>query len=78
MENKYLNLVKEHISNKIGHEKDEITSGSYFQDDLNIGEIELMEIIQDIEEELDIDLTEESGEIETVAELVHLVEEKVE
>ena len=67
------------IIEKTGAEPDEVTEESYFEDDLNIAELELHEIIASLEEEYEIELDEdEKDSIESVMDLVELVVDKVE
>jgi len=74
----YFEAVKNTISKKVGIESSEIELDSYFEDDLNIGEMELLEILEDLEEKYQIDLTEEKYQIEVVSDLVDLISEKLE
>lgn len=76
---KFLQKVITTIIEKTGVEPGEITESSYFEDDLNISEIELMEIIGTLEEEYQIELEDEEKEnIESVMDLVELIVEKAE
>ncbi|HLD51181.1 hypothetical protein A3K34_01320 [candidate division WWE3 bacterium RIFOXYC1_FULL_40_10] len=78
MSSGYLNKVRNIISSTSGLDKEEIHSESYFEDDLNIDEMELAEIIADLEEAYDIDIMDSKDEIETVQDLVDLLEEHLE
>jgi acyl carrier protein len=73
----YLNKVKHIIAEKAGMDPSEVTEDLYFQDDLNIDEMELMEIIAEIEEALHVDLTDEKDEIESVGDLLEALSEKL-
>jgi len=73
----YFKLIARVVSEHTGHELDEITPESSFADDLNIGEIEFAEIVGEIEETLDVDLTEENEEIKTVADFVEVLKEHI-
>lgn len=77
MEN-YTEQLKEIISNRTGIEKTEIHKDSFFEDDLNIGELELIEILEEIEETFEIDLVEEKDDIHTFTDLTHAVSDKIE
>ena len=74
----YLNKIKKIIEEKTGIDPSEITLESYFEDVLNISEMELMEILEEIEEVFNVDLTDEKDNIETVGDLVELLEENLE
>ncbi|OGC68706.1 hypothetical protein A2415_02010 [candidate division WWE3 bacterium RIFOXYC1_FULL_39_7] len=66
------------IAERTGHEHEELNESSYFEDDLNIGEMELMEILTEIEEKLQVDVISEKDNIETVGDLIDLVDEQLE
>ena len=74
--NNYLDQIKNTIAKHNGSE--EITPESYFEDDLNVGELELIEILTELEDEYHIDLISRKGEVETVQDLVDLISELVE
>ncbi|EKD95428.1 MAG: hypothetical protein ACD_24C00490G0002 [uncultured bacterium] len=71
----YLNKVKKIIEDKTGLDPSEISLESYFEEDLNISEMELLEILEEIEELFNLDLTSEKENIETVGDLIELLEE---
>lgn len=76
---KYLNKIKEITIEKSGIDGEEVLDSSYFEDDLNIGEMELLDILGALEEEYEIEFTDkEKDTIKSVMELVELVMEKVE
>jgi len=74
----YYNKVRELVSKKAGMETDEIKPEMYLDDDLNLGELEVSELVQEIEEEYELDLAEERKSFETVIDIVAAVEEKIE
>ena len=74
----YVKKIKKLIADKAGQEPSEIENDTYFQDDLNIGEMELMDILEELEELLHVDLVEHKDEIETVGNLIEQVEEQIE
>ena len=76
MTNEYLGWIKKYLSDKFGVELEDIHESSYFEDDLNVGEMDLVELLADLEEELKIDLTEERDNVETVQDLLDLIEEQ--
>ncbi|HLB51955.1 hypothetical protein A3F07_03230 [candidate division WWE3 bacterium RIFCSPHIGHO2_12_FULL_38_15] len=71
----FLNKVKKIIEEKTGIDPSEITLESYFEDDLNISEMELMEILEELDELFNLDLTSEKENLETVGDLIELLEE---
>jgi acyl carrier protein len=74
----YMRKIIELISLRAGMEVTEITPEMFLEDDLNIGEMEVSELVQELEEEYKIDLAEELKSVETVIDLVAAVEEKIE
>ena len=75
----YLEKVKEILADRAGVDPDEVTDDSYFFDDLNIGKIELMEVITELEDEFEISIDdEEKDEVESVGDLVGLLIEHLE
>lgn len=77
MEN-YLQQIKQIISHKTGTDVHEIGEDTYLEEDLNIGEIELLEIITDIEDALDVEVTTDAEDIKTVGDLASHVADKLE
>ncbi len=74
----YLEKVQEIISRKTGHTNEEIVPTAYIQEDLNIGELEFLEIVAELEKEYDIDLSEYKKDVETIEELVNMLTEELE
>lgn len=75
----YLNQIKKLISEKTGMELDEINEDSYFEDDLNMGQMEIVDLLTDLEDIFQAEgLIEEKDELETVQDLVDILIEKVE
>ena len=74
----YYNKIAELIVEKAGLEKEDIEVGSYFEDDLNIGEMELIEIIEGVEEHYKISIIEFKDDVETVQDLIELMTEQLE
>lgn len=73
----YLPQVKRIIAEKAGVDVHEVTYESYFEDDLNVGEMELVEILSEIEEALQVELMDEKDNIESVGDLLDLLSEKL-
>jgi acyl carrier protein len=78
MTSDYQKKVKDVIAAKAGVDLDEIEPESYFEDDLNLSHLELVEILVELEEIFQIELMDSKEEIETVQELLDLVGEQVE
>jgi acyl carrier protein len=76
--NEYFRKVRKLIAEKAGLEIDDVEMDSYFEDDLNIGEMELIEIIEETEEMFKVELIEYKDDIETVEDLVELLAEQIE
>jgi len=76
---KYLKKIIAIIITKTGMDPEEISEDSYFEDDLNVGEFDLIEIIGALEEEYKIEFEDEEKEnLKSVMDLVEVVVEKVE
>ncbi|MFZ2664001.1 MAG: phosphopantetheine-binding protein [Patescibacteria group bacterium] len=73
----YYPKVKKVIAEKTGLEPSEISTESYFEDDLNVGEMELMEILEELEETFHVDLIEDSDSFVTVQDVVDALEEHI-
>lgn len=73
----YYPKVKKIIAEKTGLEPSEISTESYFEDDLNVGEMELMEILEELEETFHVDLIEDSDSFVTVQDVVDALEEHI-
>lgn len=78
MSAEYFREIKKIIEEKTGLEPSEITAESYFEDDLNVGEMELIEILNELEEKYHTELVDEKDNIQTVQDLVDLLSEKIE
>ena len=77
--NEYIKRIIAIIIEKTGIDPEDITESSYFEEDLNIDELELMDIIAMVEEEYDITLEpEEKEKVSSVMDLVEFVFEKIE
>ncbi len=76
---KYIHRIIAIIIEKTGADPEDIKESSYLEDDLNIGEIELVEIISAIEDEYKIEFDDNKKEnITSVIDLVEIVMEKLE
>lgn len=74
----YLKKVKQIISAKAGVDVNEISKEDYFEEDLNIGELELIEILSEIEDVLKVNIMSKKNDIECVQDLVDILAEKLE
>lgn len=74
----YFTRLKKIISEKMGIDKEEILENSYFGDDLNIGEMDLIDIISEIDDVYQVNLVEDVDSFETVQDVVDALEEQAE
>ena len=74
----YTNQIKNLISEKTGTEINEVTNESFFEDDLNIGELEMIEILEELEEQLEINLIDSKKDMETVGDLLDVAADRIE
>jgi acyl carrier protein len=72
----YLGKIKKVISEKIGIEPSEINAESFIEDDLNIGEMDLLEILEELEEIFQIELIEHSKSFETIQDIIDVWKKK--
>ena len=73
----YLTKTKKVIEEKTGVSPSDIHETSFFEDDLNIGEMELLEILSELEEMYRVDLVSEQENIATVQDILDLLSEKI-
>lgn len=73
----YLGKIKKVIAEKTGIEPAEISEESFIGDDLNIGEMELLEILEELEDHYHVNLIEESESFETIQDIIDLLEEHI-
>lgn len=78
MSAEYFKEIRKIIEDKTGLEPSEITPESYFEDDLNLGEMELIEILNELEEKYHTELMNEKENIETVQDLIDVLSELIE
>lgn len=76
--NNYLKQTKKAISGVTGVDPSEIKGADQFEGDLNVGNLELVEILENLEEEFTVELMEEKDKLEVVSDLVDLLTEKLE
>lgn len=73
----YKQKIKEVISEYAGLEIEKIADELFLDADLNLSEEEIKEIVETVENDLILDLSEESEFIETVGDLILIVEEEI-
>jgi len=75
----YINRIIAIIIDKTGMDPEDISEEAYFEDDLNVAPLELLEIISSVEEEYRVVLEKEEKEkVKSIMDLVEIVFEKVE
>lgn len=73
----YLGKIKKVISEKTGVESSDINPETFIEDDLNIGEMELIEILEELEEIFNMELIENSDDFETIQDIIDTLEENI-
>jgi len=73
----YLSKVKALISERYGVGPEEITGESFIEGDLNIGEIDLMELLAELEEIYKIEFPEDKESIKTINDIIDIILESV-
>lgn len=73
----YFGKIKKVIAEKTGVESSEISQDSFIADDLNIGEMEFIEILEELEDHFHVNLIEESDSFETIQDIIDLLEEHI-
>ncbi|MBW6441762.1 hypothetical protein K0B04_02520 [Patescibacteria group bacterium] len=73
----YLRKIKKVITEKTGLESSEISPESFIEDDLNIGDMELLEILEELEEVFHMELIEHSDNFETIQDIIDMLEESI-
>lgn len=74
----YQKKIKKLVSEKAGVDLVEVTGEAFLEDDLNLGELEITELLEEVEEMFDLDLSEYKDTIETVDDLLGAVAECLE
>ena len=73
----YLNKIKKIVSEKTGIELSEISEDSFIGDDLNIGEMDLIEMLEEMEDIFQVNLVEKADSFETIQDIIDALEEKI-
>lgn len=72
-----LDKVKQIVAEQLGVEEDEITMETHFIDNLNADSLDIVELIMALEEEFELEISDEDAEkITTVGSAVKYIEEK--
>ena len=79
MDNNYLKKLKELLAENFGIEPTEVDEGAYFEEDLNLGEYELIELLSELEEYYQIEFEpEDKEELDTIGSLITILRDKAE
>lgn len=71
------NKVRDIIAEQLGIAEDDISAASSFVDDLGADSLDLVELMMAVEEEFEIDISDEDAEqLETVQELIEFIATK--
>ncbi len=74
-----LKKIKEILAENFGIDPSEVLEGAYFEEDLNLGEYEMIELLSELEEAYQIEFeAEDKIDLETVGALVAIVRDKAE
>jgi acyl carrier protein len=66
--------IKEIIAEKLSVELDEVVPGAHFVDDLGADSLDLVELVMTMEEEFDVDISDEDAEkLVTVQDAINFV-----
>ena len=74
----YVTQVKEVIAEKSGVDVSEVTEESYFEEDLNISEMELIEILEELEDRFHLEIIQEKDNMGSVGDLLDILSEELE
>lgn len=71
-------IVKKLIAKKAGVDPSEVTETMYLGDDLNLGDMEITEILEELEEIFKVDLINHEQEIESVEDIINILSDNIE
>ena len=74
----YFEVIKDLIAEKEGVDAEDISEDSFFEGDLNIGEMQLVQILTELEEQFHVELIEDKENFDTVQDLLDALTEQVE
>ncbi|MDA3130648.1 acyl carrier protein [Aliibacillus thermotolerans] len=70
-----LERVKKIVADRLGVEESEITLEATFKDDLGADSLDVVELVMELEDEFDLEISDEEAEkISTVADVVNYIE----
>lgn len=70
-----LDRVKKIVADRLGVEESEITMEATFKDDLGADSLDVVELVMELEDEFDLEISDEEAEkISTVADVVNYIE----
>jgi acyl carrier protein len=79
MDYNYLKKLRELLAENFGIEPKEVDEGAYFEEDLNLGEYELIELLSELEEYYQIEFEpEDKEELDTIGSLITILRDKAE
>ena len=74
-----LKKIKEILADNFGIDPSEVTESAFFEEDLNIGEYEMIELMSELEEAYQIEFeSEDKEELSTVGDLISVVRDMAE
>lgn len=70
-----LDRIKSIVADRLGVEESEITKEATFKDDLGADSLDVVELVMELEDEFDLEISDEEAEkISTVADVVNYIE----
>lgn len=73
-ESEILAKIREVVAEKLDVDKDEVTEGAHFVDDLGADSLDVVELIMGLEDEFDLEISDEKAEeLETVGDAVSYI-----
>ncbi|MFB4162629.1 acyl carrier protein [Alteribacillus sp. JSM 102045] len=70
-----LDRVKKIVADRLGVEEAEVTKEATFKDDLGADSLDVVELVMELEDEFDLEISDEEAEkISTVADVVNYIE----
>ena len=69
--------VKSVIAEQLGVKPEEVTDQAKFVDDLGADSLDTVELVMALEEEFNVDIDDEANQIETVADAIKYIEDKL-
>ncbi|WP_158737665.1 acyl carrier protein [Alteribacillus sp. YIM 98480] len=70
-----LDRIKSIVADRLGVEESEVTKEATFKDDLGADSLDVVELVMELEDEFDLEISDEEAEkISTVADVVNYIE----